>query len=424
MGGKYMPVIFIIGLTFLCASAGLYMCLESLKKERIGTVDNTESSIARGGKLAYQYQPSLDSQPTGGSNSAEQVFNIPQPGQPPALPPPPYPSNPSAGGSHNTGSPYSVSPRYGVPSTPNYPPPYQQSSPEPPPPPTQVDPKVQIPQQDTTAAKIPSSDQGNQTLISSTQTFSFSKSEQTIVYSPKTPSNVSSVQPSLYTVHRELRITYSRMTYTGKACHVNIKIAKEHGKFPDLTPQERMSFKEVPEKWLQFDAHEREPFVQVELLFAEGEFSGSKTKAQQILKQSEDTLFQFVVKPLKDEDCILTVVISYVLPEVLLTFQTRELMGNDTKAVNPQEVLSVDLVMTVNSLFGLSAGVASLAKNALGIVGAGILLFLAAKDGQLVTSNGHLDTLKASAYMLFAIANIAGVPIVDAAKNLFAKSSN
>jgi hypothetical protein len=214
------------------------------------------------------------------------------------------------------------------------------------------------------------------------------------------------------------------MTYTGKACHVNIKIAKEHGKFPDLTPQERMSFKEVPEKWLQFDAHEREPFVQVELLFAEGEFSGSKTKAQQILKQSEDTLFQFVVKPLKDEDCILTVVISYVLPEVLLTFQTRELMGNDTKAVNPQEVLSVDLVMTVNSLFGLSAGVASLAKNALGIVGAGILLFLAAKDGQLVTSNGHLDTLKASAYMLFAIANIAGVPIVDAAKNLFAKSSN
>ena len=90
----------------------------------------------------------------------------------------------------------------------------------------------------------------------------------------------------MYQVKREVRITYSHRTYTGRACHINIKVGKERGVLPPMTTEEQHAFKKAHDQWMQFEAYEPDPLVQVELKYAEGEFSAARTK-QQMLKRNE-----------------------------------------------------------------------------------------------------------------------------------------
>jgi hypothetical protein len=64
-------------------------------------------------------------------------------------------------------------------------------------------------------------------------------------------------------------------------------------------------------------------------------------------------------------------------------------------------------------------GQANLAKNVVGIIGAGVLLFLAVSNGQFVTSNGQVDGWKVTGYVILTVANAAGIPIFDGVKNLY-----
>ena len=90
----------------------------------------------------------------------------------------------------------------------------------------------------------------------------------------------------MYQVKREVRITYSRRTYTGRACYINIKVGKERGVLPPMTTEELHAFKKAHDQWMQFEAYEPDPLVQVELKYSEGEFSAARTK-QQMLKRNE-----------------------------------------------------------------------------------------------------------------------------------------
>ena len=45
------------------------------------------------------------------------------------------------------------------------------------------------------------------------------------------------------------------------------------------------------------------------------------------------------------------------------------------------------------------------------------------QNGQLVSSNGQVDGLKVTGFVILAVANAAGIPIIDAVKNLYPPSS-
>jgi hypothetical protein len=56
-------------------------------------------------------------------------------------------------------------------------------------------------------------------------------------------------------------------------------------------------------------------------------------------------------------------------------------------------------------------------------MGAGVLLFIAAQNGQLMMTNGQVDGLKVTGYVILTVANAAGIPIYDAVKNLYTQRS-
>jgi hypothetical protein len=44
------------------------------------------------------------------------------------------------------------------------------------------------------------------------------------------------------------------------------------------------------------------------------------------------------------------------------------------------------------------------------------------QNGQLVSSNGQVDGLKVTGHVIITVANAAGIPIIDAVKNLYMQS--
>jgi hypothetical protein len=116
------------------------------------------------------------------------------------------------------------------------------------------------------------------------------------------------------------------------------------------------------------------------LKFAEGDFKINKTKTTQKLSASKDTIFQFTVTPLKAEDCILTVVFSYIdriplfktIEEVTInkttddgkiehSQQTKKVpVPEDEKEV---EIKSIDLKIKVKKVLGMNAQQLDLIKR-------------------------------------------------------------
>lgn len=237
-------------------------------------------------------------------------------------------------------------------------------------------------------------------------------------------------------VDRELRIAYSRRAYVNRAFYVNVRVGPQGAALLALTPQEAQTFKQTESERLKFEALEDEPTVQVELKFAEGEFSANKTQEQQKLKKDEETRFRFLLKPLKAEHCTLTVVISYVssvpVPDTVVQRvtidrtispaqgpQTQEheeqvTVTPATTATKVTEVKTVELAVAVKSLFGMNATELSFLQKALGPVVVVILLGIA-------LFAGRVESTDAIWYVIMGIANAAGIPAIDAVAKPFAK---
>ncbi len=210
-------------------------------------------------------------------------------------------------------------------------------------------------------------------------------------------------------IDRKLHIDYSRSQYINQAIRVMIRIASTKG----------------------------DPLSEVELKFAEGEFKANKTKEQKQLETDGETRFDFYLKPSKAEDCILTVVISYIadssskVPEPIVRSviidktssvdggtETKEHTEQVTKTPATAEAAALivwtdDLVVTVKSLLGINAAGLDLLKNAVGILAALILLGIA-----LVS--GRTDGASAIAWGIASLASVLGVPVTDQImKNFF-----
>jgi len=237
-------------------------------------------------------------------------------------------------------------------------------------------------------------------------------------------------------INRELRIYHSRSIYINRAFYVDVRIGPKGKHLPDLTDKEKNTLEQAKSERLQFEALEEVPLVRVELKFAEGDFSANKTQEQQKLKKDDLTQFRFLLKPLKAEHCILTVVISYVstvpVPDQIVekvTIDKTILLGDgpETKehveqatvtpastATKVVEVKTLELPVSVKSLFGRNARELELLQKAFGPVVVVTLLGITLFTGQL-------ESTDAIWYIIVGIVDAAGIPIIDALANPLAR---
>ncbi|GCE30774.1 hypothetical protein KDA_62580 [Dictyobacter alpinus] len=235
--------------------------------------------------------------------------------------------------------------------------------------------------------------------------------EDTVVLQTPSPAPLDS--ESYYLLKRRLCITYSRRLPAGKACYISIKIAGDLNDLSAMSRSQHTTLQAAPNNWLQINAQDPTPVLQAELHFVEGEFSCSRKVLRHRLHRHDETEFQFVVKPLKDEDCLVTVELFYMRETASTASQ------NETQIV-AEKVLLANLVITATSFFGLHAGQLELVKRLVSIAGVLLLLFLAIHDGQFVTNcdtsqlNCTTDSSKLLEYFILILANIASIPMLDA----------
>jgi hypothetical protein len=227
-------------------------------------------------------------------------------------------------------------------------------------------------------------------------------------------------------IQRDVRVRYSRSLYLNKTIFLNVHIAPQ-GALRPLTPEESKITQETGIEKLDFEASEETPKVKVELKFAEGDFSSGKTKETQKLEKDKQNDFRFMLKALKAEDCVITVVISYMktteiidkVTEKLLISKTTTSQGVTTKEEEEQrklipksttdeeiELKTIQLRVSVKSLFGMNTRELDLLKKASAPVLYSIFLAVTLLTGQL-ESNEAIISGFASLLPAFGITAIA-----------------
>jgi len=241
--------------------------------------------------------------------------------------------------------------------------------------------------------------------------------------------------PTTHRISRQFRLTYTRRIYVHKAFRLEVVVAPEAQGLPELTAQERRQLKEAVRDRLEFEALEAEPLVQVELKGDEEAFEILEAAQARPLSRDRDTRFPFLIKALKAEDCLLTVVISYLreidVPEVVKTVEIVETVEESASGVRKTRVTksiqtpagqetiaaplkTLPLTVEVKSFWRFSASGLSLLQKALGPVVVLILLAIALVSGR------QIDRTEAIWYGIVGIANAAGIPLIDAVAKPFA----
>jgi hypothetical protein len=238
--------------------------------------------------------------------------------------------------------------------------------------------------------------------------------------------------PQSYDMNRKLRIVYSSSQYINQTFELQVSIGSEDGKLPEVIDKKLIATK--PGDRLQFVSYEAQPLLQVEVQFADGDFN-TNTKAQQKPLESGITEFTFLLKPLKAEKCILTVVISYIsniqTPDQITqkvtidkTINTNTSAGTTPTTTEhieqvtttpatalPQVVKTDDITVAVKSVLGMNSDELTLCKNGLGIVAALVLLAIALISHQTTGTD-------AIAWGVAALVNVLGIPVIDSGAKL------
>lgn len=225
-------------------------------------------------------------------------------------------------------------------------------------------------------------------------------------------------------VEREVEIQYSSSINIKKTFPLEITIRKKG------TIEVRNGQKITTIQKLSFESLEKEPVISVELKFAEDEFKIGKKKEIRKLTAAP-LVFRFLVTPLKAEDCILTIVFS-IVEKVITPEKTTEKVIAD-KIVNPEvkekkierletrkiaplqiieeerEIRSIDIAVSVKSLFGFTASQLNLAKYSIGFAISGLVYILTVASGALKGTEAILGAF-------LTLAPVVGVPVADVTK--------
>jgi len=201
--------------------------------------------------------------------------------------------------------------------------------------------------------------------------------------------NNSPVEPT--SIQRNLKIRYKDSIYVNKTFFLTIRLTKKE----IVVSEDEKEIYQIETDKLNFEAYEKEPKITVELKFAEGDFQINQKKRIQKLNGSKDTIFNFRVKPLKAEDCILTVVFSYtekipmpgkITEKVITKKSITPKKGNETTEYSEQttvvpvekdiEIKAIDLPISVKSFLRLNAKQLDILKKSIfGMAGLAFFTF-------------------------------------------------
>ena len=241
--------------------------------------------------------------------------------------------------------------------------------------------------------------------------------------------------PAKQLIRREFRLTYNRRVYVHKVFRLDVVIAPEAQKLPELTAQEKRTLKEAVRDRLEFETLEAEPLLQVALKCDEETFQILEAAQAQPLGREQETRFPFLLKPLKAEDSPITVIISYLqevdMPETVKTVEIVETVEESSAGVSKTRVTrrtvtpagqetvalpvkAIPLTVEVKSLWRFSASDLSLLQKALGPVVVILLLAIG------LLSSREIDRTEALWYGIVGLANAAGIPLIDAVAQPFA----
>ena len=241
--------------------------------------------------------------------------------------------------------------------------------------------------------------------------------------------------PAKQLIRREFRLTYNRRVYVHKVFRLDVVIAPEAQRLPELTAQEKRTLKEAVRDRLEFETLEAEPLLQVALKCDEETFQILEAAQAQPLGREQETRFPFLLKPLKAEDSPITVIISYLqevdMPETVKTVEIVETVEESSAGVSKTRVTrrtvtpagretvalpvkAIPLTVEVKSLWRFSASDLSLLQKALGPVVVILLLAIGLLSGQ------EIDRTEAIWYGIVGLANAAGIPLIDAVAQPFA----
>ena len=232
------------------------------------------------------------------------------------------------------------------------------------------------------------------------------------------------VAPAPATVARDYRITYQQRIYINIPFQLAVRFTLPGG-LTKPGPKD-----ESRDGHFEIITDDPSLTVKVELLFAEGSFEADRTSAEAALAKGDDTTLSFWLKPLKSEDCLLTVRIYHVreapteesVEQIQVTIADvghGRTQASTTIIKKPAGVKTVEteldrapLNIEVTSVLGLNARGLDLMLKSLGMLIALFLIALAYITGRQV------DLIQSVELVILAIATPFGVKIADPAKGL------
>ncbi len=227
-----------------------------------------------------------------------------------------------------------------------------------------------------------------------------------------------------HTISKDYQIKYSRQVYVGIPFELQVT-------FADPGTLEKMPKLVIRDGHIQFEASEDEPIVKVELVFATGSFETNSASQEKPLQKRDKTVFSFWLKPLKSEDCLLTVAISYVAQEqveekveqiqvsavqeasgqkMTTTLIKKPAMTQTVYRVLDQVTLNVSVV----SFMSLNAWELNFWGRYLGAVISLVLVGISYLTGR------NFDVPQALEYVILGVATPLGISVYDGAKGVLA----
>lgn len=230
------------------------------------------------------------------------------------------------------------------------------------------------------------------------------------------------VEPT--SINRNVKIRYKHSIYVNKTFSLTITLTQND----ILISEDEKEIYRIETDKLNFVAYEKEPKVAVDLKFVEGDFEINQKKRIQKLNESDDTVFNFLVKPLRGEDCILTVVFSYkekipmpgkITEKVITKKIITPKNGNGTTEYYEQttvvpvekdiEIQAIDLPISVKSFLRLGAiQLDILKKSIFGMVGLAFFTFQV-----LIGELEGFDAVTASVSLVATIFGVAGFDAIE-----------
>jgi len=225
----------------------------------------------------------------------------------------------------------------------------------------------------------------------------------------------------VYTISKDYRIKYCRQVYVNIPFELRVAFA-EPGSLKEKEPELI-----VRDGHIKFEVPEEEPTVKVELVFADGSFEANETTQEKPLKKDRETVFSFWLKPLKSEDCLLTVTISYAaLEEVaekveqIQVSTVQETGGQQTtttfvkKPATTQtayrELDQVTLNVSVVSFLGLNAWELNFLGRGLGALITLLIVGISYATGR------NFDWIEALEFLILGVATPLGISMYDGLK--------